>query len=513
MSNSRSGKTLDQLETERGNGAKNLDELIQQWRERGGEFAARGEIDQALDCRRKAVELDPASVQLRVELVRELLLADRKQEAKAADTSQMQVWRTLGGEFIDQGKRDLGLYCWRQGLQVDPASVQLRMELVRELLLADRKEEAKAADAGLMQVWRALGGELIDQGKRDLGLYCWRRALELDPDDAQMRLELIQELLSGDPEQLHALSSPADAAALRILARVRASEGNSDAALEYLKTALKLDGGDPPSHQELVRILIAKGRMDEAHELSATLDATKFPKSYDRRYYKDFTAEEKCTLLEACTVTIASAEAIVELIRGVGHVLRNNIPGAFVECGTFQGGNAVVMIRTLLNAGVTDRDIYLYDTFEGFPKPEAIDYEYLVGPALDTWQKFKEAGDESEDGSDWLRYPLEKVQQRVLALGYPAERIHFVKGLVENTIPQHAPETIALLRLDTDFYRSTRHEFIHLYPRLQHGGILIIDDYGALEGARVATDEYLKENNIPYFPARVDEHVRIGIKP
>jgi O-methyltransferase len=145
---------------------------------------------------------------------------------------------------------------------------------------------------------------------------------------------------------------------------------------------------------------------------------------------------------------------------------------------------------------VADRDIYLYDTFEGSPKPEAIDFEYLVGPALETWQKFKKPDDQSEDGSDWLRYPLEKVQERVLSLGYPAERIHFVKGLVENTIPQQCPESIALLRLDTDFYRSTKHELIHMHPRLQRGGILIIDDYGALHGARVATDEYMSENKI-----------------
>ena len=153
--------------------------------------------------------------------------------------------------------------------------------------------------------------------------------------------------------------------------------------------ALELEPANARTLQELVRFLIVKGRREEARELSATLDATKFPKPYDRRYYKDFTAEEKCTLLEASLVTIASAEAIVELIRAVGHVLRNDIPGAFIECGTFQGGNAVVMIRTLLNAGITDRDIYLYDTFEGFPKPEAVDFEYLVGPALDTWNKFR----------------------------------------------------------------------------------------------------------------------------
>jgi hypothetical protein len=87
-----------------------------------------------------------------------------------------------------------------------------------------------------------------------------------------------------------------------------------------------------------------------------------------------------------------------------------------------------------------------------------------------------------------------------------------VKGLVENTIPEQAPEKIALLRLDTNFYRSTKHELIHLFPRLQRGGILIIADYGALHGARVATDEYLAENKLAFLTARIDEHVRIGVK-
>lgn len=423
-----------------------------------------------------------------------------------------QMWRERGGEFAARGELEEVLRCRREAVKSEPSNVQLRVELVRDLLFAGRKEEANSVDGGMMLVWRVLGGELVNQGKRELGLYCFRRAVDMDPTNNQVRLELISELLSQQPEQLTTLTT-ADAPALRILASTRTAEGDTELALEYLKTAVKLNPKDFQAHQDLVRVLIAKGRMKEALELSAALDATKFPKSYERNYYKDFTAEEKCTLLEASLVTIASGEAIVELVRSVGHVLRNDISGAFVECGTFQGGNAVVMIRTLLNAGVTDRDIYLYDTFEGFPKPEAIDYEYNVGPALDTWSKFKETGDTSEDSSDWLRYPLEKVKERVLGLGYPAERIHFVKGLVENTIPATSPEKIAILRLDTDFYRSTKHELIHFYPRLQHGGIMIIDDYGALEGARVATDEYLKENKIPYFPARIDEHVRIGVKP
>jgi hypothetical protein len=85
--------------------------------------------------------------------------------------------------------------------------------------------------------------------------------------------------------------------------------------------------------------------------------------------------------------------------------------------------------------------------------------------------------------------------------------------MVENTIPSTMPERIALLRLDTDFYRSTKHELNHLYPRLSRGGVLIIDDYRAYQGSRLATDEYFRENNMKILLSRVDENVRLYVKP
>jgi O-methyltransferase len=432
--------------------------------------------------------------------------------AGLAGEDLVQFWRVRGGAFAAEGKVEETLHCRRKAVELDPSNQQVRLELLRALVLAGRFEEAKSSDAGLLQLWRILGGGFPSEGRPDLGLFCRRRAVEVEPADPQVRLELVNDVVAAGVDEIHTLDAPADVDALCIIARVQIEAGQLELATECVRWALQIDNDNQVARQDLVRLLIRTGRIKEAIEFSEAIDASKIFKTYERRYYKDFTASEKCTLLEASLVTIASPEAIVELIRAVDYVLANNIGGAFVECGVFQGGNAVVMIRTLLNAGVTDRDIYLYDTFEGFPKPEAIDFEYLVGPALETWQKFKKPGDQSEDGSDWLRYPLEKVQERVLSLGYPAERIHFVKGLVENTIPQQCPESIALLRLDTDFYRSTKHELIHMHPRLQRGGILIIDDYGALHGARVATDEYMGENKIPYFPARIDEHVRIGVK-
>ncbi|MDP6279992.1 MAG: TylF/MycF/NovP-related O-methyltransferase, partial [Nitrospinota bacterium] len=97
--------------------------------------------------------------------------------------------------------------------------------------------------------------------------------------------------------------------------------------------------------------------------------------------------------------------------------------------------------------------------------------------------------------------------------GYPQKHVHFVKGKVENTIPGTAPEQIALLRLDTDWYESTRYEMAHLFPRLSTGGVLIVDDYGEWRGSRQAIDEYINDNNIPLLMNRIDYTGRIAVKP
>jgi hypothetical protein len=96
--------------------------------------------------------------------------------------------------------------------------------------------------------------------------------------------------------------------------------------------------------------------------------------------------------------------------------------------------------------------------------------------------------------------------------GYPDQRLHFIRGTVEETIPGAAPSRLALLRLDTDWYESTRHELLHLYPRLADGGVLIVDDYGHWEGARRAVDEYFAEHPPLPLLARVDYTARIAVK-
>lgn len=95
--------------------------------------------------------------------------------------------------------------------------------------------------------------------------------------------------------------------------------------------------------------------------------------------------------------------------------------------------------------------------------------------------------------------------------GYPIERVRFVEGRVEDTLPVRVPDRISLLRLDTDWYESTRCELEHLFPKLVPGGVLIVDDYGHWEGCRRAVEEYFDENNIPMLLNRIDYTGRIGI--
>lgn len=203
--------------------------------------------------------------------------------------------------------------------------------------------------------------------------------------------------------------------------------------------------------------------------------------------------------------TMTSAARVQALIEATRYVVREGIPGAIVECGVWKGGSTMAALRTLAAAGVADRDVWLFDTFEGMTEPSAKDGE----EERRTYRKLARA----DGSSDWIRVGVDEVRANVAQCAYPMDRVRFVKGPVEDTIPAQAPERIALLRLDTDWYASTLHELEHLFPRLQEGGVLIIDDYGAWEGARRAVDEYVERTRPRrFFLNRIDETGRLAIK-
>jgi hypothetical protein len=112
----------------------------------------------------------------------------------------------------------------------------------------------------------------------------------------------------------------------------------------------------------------------------------------------------------------------------------------------------------------------------------------------------------------WCYGPIEEVKKNMLSTGYDPQKIIFTKGKVEDTIPGVLPNSISLLRLDTDWYESTRHELQYLYPLLKKNGVLIIDDYGHWQGARKAVDEYFNSASEKILLNRIDYTVRTGIK-
>jgi hypothetical protein len=214
------------------------------------------------------------------------------------------------------------------------------------------------------------------------------------------------------------------------------------------------------------------------------------------------------TIRQVKKFTMTSDERLFALINATRYILDKKIDGSFVECGVWKGGSMMSVAYTLVERQVTKRQLYLFDTFDGMSEPTDKDYDIFGSLAKKLLQKNKK----QEKSSIWCYSPLEEVQQNLSQTKYPTENIIYVQGKVEETIPETLPNKIALLRLDTDWYESTKHELVHLFPKLVQGGVLIIDDYGHWQGCRKAVDEYFEQNNISILLNRIDYTGRIGIK-
>jgi hypothetical protein len=206
--------------------------------------------------------------------------------------------------------------------------------------------------------------------------------------------------------------------------------------------------------------------------------------------------------------TMTTEAAMWSLYQAVLHVIRHDIPGAIVECGVWRGGSMMFCALTLKALGHTNRRLYLFDTFAGMSTPTGHDTTVL---GEDAGKLF--ARNQRDGYVDWCYSSQEEVRTNLGRTGYPMQNIEFVRGKVEDTLPEKAPDRIGILRLDTDFYESTYHELTHLYPRLSVNGALILDDYGYWHGAKKAVDQYFVEQNLPVFLHRIDEGSRMIIKP
>lgn len=224
------------------------------------------------------------------------------------------------------------------------------------------------------------------------------------------------------------------------------------------------------------------------------------------RVYPEISDADQALLDRIRPFTMTSRARQYNLLKAVRYVDALGIPGDIVECGVWRGGNIMLAKMGRQQASVARRYV-LFDTFAGMTAPT--DYDVFV----DGQHARSQFDASARDGyNEWCYASLEDVRKNLADMGFRDDEVVFVKGDVLQTLssPDNLPEQIAILRLDTDWYESTKAELEALYPRLSKSGVLIIDDYGVWEGARRAVDEYF--GSTPPLLVGVDHTGRFAIK-
>jgi glycosyltransferase involved in cell wall biosynthesis len=185
--------------------------------------------------------------------------------------------------------------------------------------------------------------------------------------------------------------------------------------------------------------------------------------------------------------------------RAITYILDNNIEGVCVECGVERADVEVMWINELQKHKQV-RDIYLFDTFSGLTPPDERDYGLLNGWSAQDVKNCWSQHHINDNTNGWCYCPLTEVKERLLNTGYPEDKLHFVVGDVKDTLENvnNLPEKIAILRLDTDWYESTKIELEKLYDRVTPGGLIIIDDYYYWAGQQKAVDEFFINRGVKY---------------
>lgn len=188
-------------------------------------------------------------------------------------------------------------------------------------------------------------------------------------------------------------------------------------------------------------------------------------------------------------LTMGSRERLVATINACKHAAQAGIEGDFVECGVWRGGNSIAAKLTFENYG-SGKKVWLFDTFTGMTPPTEHDTTRFSDKPADERFRAAQAGEHNE----WCFASLEDVQANFKAAGVDLDGVRFIAGDVMKTLadPANLPDALCVLRLDTDFYDSTKAELETLYPRLSVGGSLLIDDFGHWDGARRAVEEYFE---------------------
>lgn len=189
--------------------------------------------------------------------------------------------------------------------------------------------------------------------------------------------------------------------------------------------------------------------------------------------------------------TMVSRGRIYDLDRLVNETIESNIDGDYVECGVYRGGLSALMLDKILSHQL-DKKLWIYDTFQGMSEPTEVDISTKNENAVEAFNSLK---NETTGCADWCKATIDIVQStlNLVSKNYP-NYCKLIQGKVEDTLPvvNNIPEKISLMRLDTDWYESTKIELDTFYNLLSIGGIIIIDDYRYWQGQKLAVDEFFQ---------------------
>lgn len=180
--------------------------------------------------------------------------------------------------------------------------------------------------------------------------------------------------------------------------------------------------------------------------------------------------------------TMAGLKRLDNVQACLEQILADGVPGDVIETGVWRGGVPIFMRAALAAYGVTDRTVWLADSFQGLPPPRPELYPEDAGDPLHTFEA--------------LRVSRERVESHFDRYGLLDDRVRFLEGWFRDTLPSAPIEQLSLLRLDGDMYESTMDALTHLYPKLAVGGFAIIDDYGAIAACRRAVHDYREAEGI-----------------
>lgn len=208
-------------------------------------------------------------------------------------------------------------------------------------------------------------------------------------------------------------------------------------------------------------------------------------------------------------ITMVPLPKLVDTMLAAKHVVESGVPGDFVECGVWRGGNAI-LAKSVFEFFGSDKRVWLYDTFTGMTEPSEVDVG--VTSAEDARSTF--FSKQRETHNDWCYASLDDVISNSRSFGVDMEGIRFIEGDVSQTLKEkrNLPDQICILRLDTDWYESTKVELEVLYPLLSKNGVLLVDDYGHWSGQKKAVDEYFEFIGLRPFLGSVAEGFRCMLK-